>query len=175
MGEVGRGAAWARRHRADPTAISPPQTNVGEPSARPARVHGLRRIEHPAWRLCRCSRRSSSQVDRAARTRMCTQTARGTATQRPLLASLTVPKTLLGPQAAFGRASMTEQWMCLFLNRSGMKAHAVFATQAQARQFAEKHAQASAPGMPLTWNDPNNPILLTTSVGTYWIVRNSKD
>jgi hypothetical protein len=52
-----------------------------------------------------------------------------------------------------GRTRMADQWICLFLARSGMKARAVFATEEQAKQFAEQHAQVSAPGMPLKWND----------------------
>jgi hypothetical protein len=41
---------------------------------------------------------------------------------------------------AVGRTRMADQWICLFLARSGMKARAVFATEEQAKQFAEQHA-----------------------------------
>jgi hypothetical protein len=66
---------------------------------------------------------------------------------------------------------MAEQWICLFDGRAGATARAVFATEEQARQFAERHAQLSASGMPLKWNTINNLIVLTTPVGNYWIVR----
>jgi hypothetical protein len=68
-----------------------------------------------------------------------------------------------------------EEWICLYEGRTGAKASAVFATEEQAKQFAERHAQASTPGMRLKWNDTNMPIVLTTSGGNYWIVPSGKD
>ena len=55
--------------------------------------------------------------------------------------------------------------------RAGAKAHAVFATEEQAKQFAERHAKEGAAGMPLKWNDSIDPIVLTTPVGEYRITR----
>jgi hypothetical protein len=67
---------------------------------------------------------------------------------------------------------VAEQWTCLFEGRTGAKARAVFATVEQAKQFAERHAhEVSASGMPLKWNDTNDPMLLTTPLGTYRILR----
>jgi hypothetical protein len=77
-------------------------------------------------------------------------------------------------QLAAARA-WRSNWICLFLARSGLKARAVFATEEQAKQFAEQHAQVSAPGMPLIWNDSADPLVLTTPAGNYWIVPNDKD
>jgi hypothetical protein len=57
------------------------------------------------------------------------------------------------------------QWICLFEGRAGAKARAVFATEEQAKQFAEQHAQVTATGMPLKWNDTNDPMVLTTPLG----------
>jgi len=47
----------------------------------------------------------------------------------------------------------------------------VSATEEQAKQFAERHAQVTATGMPLKWNDTIDPMVLTTSVGEYRIPR----
>jgi hypothetical protein len=66
---------------------------------------------------------------------------------------------------------VAEQWICLFEGRAGAKARATFATEEQAKQFAERHAQLSSRGMPLTWNDTNDPVTLTTPFGNYQIVR----
>ena len=46
-----------------------------------------------------------------------------------------------------------EQWICLFEGRAGAKARAVFATEHQAKQYAERHAQVAAAGIPLKWNE----------------------
>jgi hypothetical protein len=64
-----------------------------------------------------------------------------------------------------------EQWICLFEGRAGAKARAVFATEEQAKQFAERHARVGAAGMPLKWNDTVDPMVLTTLVGEYRITR----
>lgn len=68
-----------------------------------------------------------------------------------------------------------EQWTCVFLSRAGAQAHAVFDSEERAKQFAERHAQAAATGVPLKWNDTNEATLLTTPVGNYWIVRTRID
>jgi hypothetical protein len=68
-----------------------------------------------------------------------------------------------------------EQWICLFEGRAGAKAHAVFATEEQAKQFAERHAQVGAAGMPLNWNDTVDPMVLTTPVREYRITRTDED
>jgi hypothetical protein len=70
---------------------------------------------------------------------------------------------------------VAEQWICLFEARTGAKARAVFATEEQARQFAERHARVSATGVPLKWEDTNDPHVLTTPVGTYSIIRIGED
>jgi hypothetical protein len=79
-----------------------------------------------------------------------------------------------GPKVAFG-PRVPEQWICLFEGRAGARARAVFATEEQAKQFAERHAQLTATGMPLKWNDTNDPMELTTPVGEYRIVRTDED
>jgi hypothetical protein len=49
---------------------------------------------------------------------------------------------------------MAEQWVCVFDGRAGGHARAVFVSREQARQFAERHAQAVTPsGMSLKWED----------------------
>ena len=63
----------------------------------------------------------------------------------------------------------------MFEGREGARARAVFATDEQAKQFVEQHAQVTATGMPLKWNDTNNPMVLTTPVGEYRIVRTDED
>ena len=40
----------------------------------------------------------------------------------------------------------------------------MFATEDQAKQFAEQHAQVAATGIPLKWTDTNDPMVLTTPV-----------
>jgi hypothetical protein len=81
-----------------------------------------------------------------------------------------------GPKVAFG-PRVPEQWICLFEGRAGARARAVFATEEQARQFAEQHAQITATGMPLKWNDNVDPMVLTTPLGDYrcqWSVRRAQ-
>ena len=52
----------------------------------------------------------------------------------------------------------------------------MFATEDEAKQFAEQHAQiTTATGMPLKWNDTNDPMVLTTPLGEYRIVRTDED
>jgi hypothetical protein len=71
-----------------------------------------------------------------------------------------------GPEVALQRR-VPEQWICLFEGRAGAKARAVFATEDQAKQFAERHAQVAAAGIPLKWNDNVDGMVLTTPVGEY--------
>ena len=66
---------------------------------------------------------------------------------------------------------MSTKWICSFEGRAGGKAHAVFATEDEAQQFAARHAQLTATGMPLKWHDTNDPIALSTPLGVYRIVR----
>lgn len=70
---------------------------------------------------------------------------------------------------------MAEYWVCLFEGRAGAKARAGFATEEQAKQFAERHAQITATGIPLKWNDMSDSTLLTTSAGVYSIARIVQD
>ena len=70
-----------------------------------------------------------------------------------------------------GLSPVAEQWVCMFEARAGATARAVFATAEQAKQFAERHAQVTTTGMPLKWNDTNDPMVLATSVGSYRVVR----
>jgi hypothetical protein len=70
---------------------------------------------------------------------------------------------------------VSEEWICFFESRAGAKAHAVFATEEQAKQFAERHAQVAASGMPLKWSDTNELVVLTTPGGNYWIVSTDKE
>jgi len=69
------------------------------------------------------------------------------------------------------RRPVVEEWICLFEGRTGAKARAVFATEEQAKRFAEQHAQVSTSGMPLKWNDNSDPLVLTTPLGMYRILR----
>jgi len=55
----------------------------------------------------------------------------------------------------------------MFVARSGGRAQAVFATKAEAKQFAERHAHAFLTGEPLTWADADDFSALTTQVGEY--------
>jgi hypothetical protein len=66
-------------------------------------------------------------------------------------------------------------WICLYEARGGAKARAVFATEEEARQFAERHAQVTATRMPLKWDDTNDPTMLTTPMGNYWIAQTVED
>ncbi len=43
----------------------------------------------------------------------------------------------------------------------------MFATEDQAKQYAERHAQVAAAGIPLKWNDNVDGMVLTTPVGEY--------
>lgn len=73
---------------------------------------------------------------------------------------------------------MTERWTCLFEGRAGAKARAVFASEQQAREFAERHAQTTDLGVPLRWsdtNDTNDGVVLTTHAGEYHIKRSDDD
>lgn len=63
----------------------------------------------------------------------------------------------------------------MFEGRAGAKARAVFATEKQARLFAEQHALVTVTGMPLKWNDTADPMVLTTPVGDYRIARTEED
>jgi hypothetical protein len=71
---------------------------------------------------------------------------------------------------------MAEQWVCVFDGRPGARARAVFVSKEQARQFAERHAQAVAPsGMPLNWEDTNETTVLTTQLGDYLVAPVGED
>jgi hypothetical protein len=71
---------------------------------------------------------------------------------------------------------VAEQWVCVFDGRAGSRAPAIFASEEQARQFAERHAQAmTTTGTALKWSDTNHSAVLTTLLGKHWIVRISKD
>ena len=79
------------------------------------------------------------------------------------------------PRAApgkVGRQSVrrvpAKPWSCRFVARSGGHAQAVFASEAEAKQFAERHAQSYlGTGTLLTWADANNTSVLITHVGEY--------
>jgi len=63
---------------------------------------------------------------------------------------------------------IAEQWVCVFEGRAGARAQAVFPSRDQAQQFAERHAQAlTATGMPLKWDDTNDPTVLVIPIGQY--------
>jgi hypothetical protein len=67
---------------------------------------------------------------------------------------------------------LAEHWACVFEARTGGRARADFATKEQARQFAERHARAfSSPSTPLTWEDTDDSILLSTLIGNYLVTR----
>lgn len=72
------------------------------------------------------------------------------------------------------RPRVAQQWICMFEGRAGAKARAVFPTEEQARQFAERHAQVM-PSMPLKWNDTNGPTVLTTPYGDYRITSTEEE
>ncbi len=55
----------------------------------------------------------------------------------------------MGLELAFGRPQVAEHWICFFDGRAGAQARAVFATEELAKQFAERHAEVTATGMPL--------------------------
>ncbi|MGI9148525.1 MAG: hypothetical protein ACR2IK_18575 [Chloroflexota bacterium] len=86
-----------------------------------------------------------------------------------------VHSRFVGDELARSRPHMVEQWGCLFEGRAGAKARAVFATEEHAKQFAERHAQVTATGMPLKWNDANDRLVLTTPIGCYRIVQIDED
>jgi len=62
-----------------------------------------------------------------------------------------------------------EQWACVFDGRAGARARAVFPSEEQAKQFAERHALLTATGIPLKWSDSVDPTVLVTPVGDYRI------
>jgi hypothetical protein len=70
---------------------------------------------------------------------------------------------------------VAEHWICLFEGRAGARARAVFGTKEQAKQFAERHAQMTATGMSLKWNDTSDQVELATLLGDYRIVRIDED
>ena len=71
---------------------------------------------------------------------------------------------------------MAEHWVCLFDGRAGARAQAMFPSKDEARQFAERHARALGTiGVPLRWNDLDDPTVLTTPAGTYRLVRMNED
>jgi hypothetical protein len=70
---------------------------------------------------------------------------------------------------------MTEGWICVFKGRAGAKAQASFASEEQAREFAERHARTMVTAIPLRWSDNDNEKVLTTIFGDYRIVRTNAD
>ena len=65
---------------------------------------------------------------------------------------------------------MAERWVCVFDGRAGGRARAVFGTSDEAREFAERHARAMAPGgLPLKWEDSSEAMVLTTALGVYLV------
>lgn len=69
---------------------------------------------------------------------------------------------------------MAEQWVCSFVGLAGARARAVFASEEQARRFAEQHAMSLSGGrIPLEWNGSSDHVELATPIGTYSVVRSS--
>lgn len=63
---------------------------------------------------------------------------------------------------------MADEWICVFEGRAKGRARAVFATEDQARQFAERHARdVTRNSMPLKWEDAGEAVVLTTQLGEY--------
>jgi hypothetical protein len=73
------------------------------------------------------------------------------------------------PHSHADHASIVERWVCTFRSRAGSEARATFASHAQARVFAELHAQAG--GGPLAWTRDADGWLLRTATGTYRLAR----
>jgi hypothetical protein len=74
----------------------------------------------------------------------------------------------VGPK--LGRRVRDKPWSCVFVARSGGRAQAVFATKAEAKQFAERHAHSFlGVGTPLTWTDADHSSVLTTHLGEYFV------
>ena len=65
---------------------------------------------------------------------------------------------------------VAKPWVCVFRSLSGGHARAFFATQEEAKQFAERHARAfTPPSIPLNWEDSDDSSVLTLQVGHYLI------
>jgi hypothetical protein len=64
---------------------------------------------------------------------------------------------------------VAEEWICVFNGRAGGHARAVFESKDHATRFAEQHARAVGPGMPLKWEDSNEATLLLTQLGDYLV------
>jgi hypothetical protein len=70
-------------------------------------------------------------------------------------------------ERAFAKA-----WSCVFVARSASRARAVFATKAEAIEFAERHARAFlGTSEPLMWEDAKDSSVLITSMGEYLVTR----
>jgi hypothetical protein len=68
--------------------------------------------------------------------------------------------------------TLAKRWACVFESRSGGRARALFATQDQARHFAEQHALAFSPaGTKFNWAEAGDSSVLTTQVGKYVVAR----
>jgi hypothetical protein len=72
-------------------------------------------------------------------------------------------------------SGVTERWICVFEGRAGARAQASFGSEAQAREFAERHALTTVTAIPLKWSDNDNERVLATSFGDYRIIRTDAD
>ena len=72
-------------------------------------------------------------------------------------------------------SGVTERWICVFEGRAGARAQASFGSEAQAKEFAERHALTMATAIPLKWSDNDNERVLATSFGEYRIIRTDAD
>jgi hypothetical protein len=57
------------------------------------------------------------------------------------------------------------EWSCTFLGRTGIRAHATFASAEEARRFAERHANAT--GVESDWVEADGSWVLSTPLGNY--------
>jgi hypothetical protein len=66
----------------------------------------------------------------------------------------------------------SQSWVCVFLSRTGGRAEALFATERQARQFAERHARAfTSARTSFTWVHTVTSSVLTIDIGEYLVTR----
>ena len=61
------------------------------------------------------------------------------------------------------------RWTCAFKAATGARAHASFASLGEARQFADRHAQAY--GAVGEWIEDRGVWLLSTKLGDYLVTR----
>jgi NAD(P)-dependent dehydrogenase (short-subunit alcohol dehydrogenase family) len=82
----------------------------------------------------------------------------------------------LGVGRQLARHVAAKRWSCVFVARSGGRAQASFATKAEAKEFAERHARAFlAAATPLTWEDADGSSVLTTQLGEYLVTSVDND